>query len=116
MAHKQNADTLEDFMDVKQIIKDPIKEENLEEKLEMVLKGLKLLMEKRKNRIEQLRSEIERIEADNKNLEETVSSLLSNFYLASFLFLSYYKTTSTNKAERKKNGEKPNLTKLADIS
>ena len=56
-----------------------VKEENLEEKLGMVLDGLKLLMEKRKNRIERLRSEIERIEVDNKNLEDTVSSLLRDF-------------------------------------
>ncbi|SVA73235.1 uncharacterized protein METZ01_LOCUS126089 [marine metagenome] len=80
MVHNQYKDTLEDFMDVKSMVKkEPVKEEDLEEKLEMVLSGLKLLMEKRKNRIEQLRSEIKQIEADNKNLEETVSSLLSNF-------------------------------------
>ena len=45
----------------------------------MVIDGLKLLMEKRRHRVEKLRLEIEQIEADNKNLEETVSSLLSNF-------------------------------------
>ena len=59
-------------------------EENKEEvdlglKLEKLVEEIKDVMERRKERIAELRSEIERIEQDNVSLENTIGELLKGF-------------------------------------
>ena len=59
-------------------------EENKEEvdlgvKLEKLVEEIKEVMERRKERIAELRSEIERIEQDNVSLENTIGELLKGF-------------------------------------
>ena len=59
-------------------------EENKEEpdlsaKLETLVDEIKEVMEKRRERIEELRAEIEGIEQDNVKLENTIGELLKGF-------------------------------------
>ena len=59
-------------------------EENKEEvdlgvKLEKLVEEIKEVMERRKERIAELRAEIERIEQDNVSLENTIGELLKGF-------------------------------------
>ena len=57
-----------------------IKEEvDLGEKLEKLVEEIKEVMERRKERIAELRAEIERIEQDNVSLENTIGELLKGF-------------------------------------
>jgi len=60
------------------------KEEGKEEvdlggKLEKLVEEIKEVMEKRRERIAELRSEIESIEQDNVKLENTIGELLKGF-------------------------------------
>ena len=48
-------------------------------KLETLVDEIKEVMEKRKERIAELRAEIEGIEADNVKLENTIGELLKGF-------------------------------------
>ena len=54
-------------------------EVDLSEKLEKLLEEIKEVMERRKERIAELRAEIERIEQDNVSLENTIGELLKGF-------------------------------------
>ena len=54
-------------------------EVDLGEKLEKLLEEIKEVMERRKERIAELRAEIERIEQDNVSLENTIGELLKGF-------------------------------------
>ena len=59
-------------------------EENNEEvdlgvKLEKLVEEIKEVMERRKERIAELRAEIDRIEQDNVGLENTIGELLKGF-------------------------------------
>ena len=54
-------------------------EVDLGEKLEKLVEEIKEVMERRKERIAQLRAEIERIEQDNVSLENTIGELLKGF-------------------------------------
>ena len=54
-------------------------EVDLGEKLEKLVEEIKEVMERRKERIAELRSEIERIEQDNVSLENTIGELLKGF-------------------------------------
>ena len=59
---------------------DEKKEEvDLGEKLEKLVEEIKEVMERRKERIAELRAEIERIEQDNVSLENTIGELLKGF-------------------------------------
>tara|TARA_B000000557_G_scaffold210231_1_gene176124 strand:+ start:192 stop:380 length:189 start_codon:yes stop_codon:yes gene_type:complete len=59
---------------------DENKEEvDLGEKLEKLVEEIKEVMERRKERIAELRAEIERIEQDNVSLENTIGELLKGF-------------------------------------
>ena len=51
-------------------------EVDLGEKLEKLVEEIKEVMERRKERIAELRAEIERIEQDNVSLENTIGELL----------------------------------------
>ena len=51
----------------------------LGEKLEKLVEEIKEVMERRKERIAELRAEIERIEQDNVSLENTIGELLKGF-------------------------------------
>ena len=60
--------------------KEEAKEEvDLGEKLEKLVVEIKEVMERRIERISQLRSEIESIEQDNVKLENTIGELLKGF-------------------------------------
>ena len=54
-------------------------EVDLGEKLEKLVEEIKEVMERRKERIAELRAEIERIEQDNVSLENTIGELLNGF-------------------------------------
>ena len=54
-------------------------EVDLGEKLEKLVEEIKEVMERRKERIAELRAEIERIEQDNDSLENTIGELLKGF-------------------------------------
>ena len=54
-------------------------EVDLGEKLEKLVEEIKEVMERRKERIAELRAEIERIEQDNVGLENTIGELLKGF-------------------------------------
>tara|TARA_Y100000589_G_scaffold291052_1_gene294195 strand:+ start:170 stop:358 length:189 start_codon:yes stop_codon:yes gene_type:complete len=54
-------------------------EVDLGEKLEKLVEEIKEVMERRKERIAELRAEIERIEQDNVRLENTIGELLKGF-------------------------------------
>ena len=54
-------------------------EVDLGEKLEKLVEEIKEVMERRKERIAELRAEIERIEQDNVSLENTLGELLKGF-------------------------------------
>ena len=54
-------------------------EVDLGEKLEKLVEEIKEVMERRKERIADLRAEIERIEQDNVSLENTIGELLKGF-------------------------------------
>ena len=54
-------------------------EVDLGEKLEKLAEEIKEVMERRKERIAELRAEIERIEQDNVSLENTIGELLKGF-------------------------------------
>ena len=54
-------------------------EVDLGEKLEKLVEEIKEVMERRKERIAELRAEIERIEQDNVSLENTIGELLKEF-------------------------------------
>ena len=54
-------------------------EVDLGEKLEKLVDEIKEVMERRKERIAELRAEIDRIEQDNVGLENTIGELLKGF-------------------------------------
>ena len=54
-------------------------EVDLGEKLEKLVEEIKEVMERRKERIAELRAEIERIEQENVSLENTIGELLKGF-------------------------------------
>ena len=54
-------------------------EEGLSEKLEGLLGEITKVMESRKERIGELRAEIDQIEAENAALETTIGTILSSF-------------------------------------
>ncbi|MBT7446247.1 MAG: hypothetical protein HN797_00605 [Tateyamaria sp.] len=54
-------------------------EEDLSAKLEGLLGEVSKVMESRKERIEELRAEIDQIEKENEALETTIGTLLSSF-------------------------------------
>ena len=54
-------------------------EVDLGEKLEKLVEEIKEVMERRKERIAELRAEIERFEQDNVCLENTIGELLKGF-------------------------------------
>ena len=54
-------------------------EVDLGEKLEKLVEEIKEVMERRKERIAELRAEIERIEQDNVSLENKIGELLKGF-------------------------------------
>ena len=54
-------------------------EVDLGEKLEKLVEEIKEVMERRKERIAELRAEIDRIEQDNVGLETTIGELLKGF-------------------------------------
>ena len=54
-------------------------EVDLGEKLEKLVEEIKEVMERRKERIAELRAEIESIEQDNVSLENTIGELLKGF-------------------------------------
>ena len=54
-------------------------EVDLGEKLEKLVEEIKEVMERRKERIAELRAEIERSEQDNVSLENTIGELLKGF-------------------------------------
>ena len=54
-------------------------EVDLGEKLEKLVEEIKEVMERRKERIAELRAEIERIEQDNVSLENTIGERLKGF-------------------------------------
>ena len=54
-------------------------EVDLGEKLEKLVEEIKEVMERRKERIAELRAEIERIEQDNVSLENTIGEHLKGF-------------------------------------
>jgi capsule polysaccharide export protein KpsE/RkpR len=53
--------------------------DDLTKKLQTVLDELKSVMKARKDRIEDLRAEIETIEADNASLEKQIEEMLNSF-------------------------------------
>ena len=58
---------------------DEVSEVDLSGRLATVLEEIRDGMEKRKQRIEELRQEITNIENDNEELEKTISELLDSF-------------------------------------
>ena len=52
---------------------------DLGQKLEKLVEEIKEVMERRKERIAELRAEIDRIEQDNVGLENTIGELLKGF-------------------------------------
>lgn len=54
-------------------------EDDLGDKLSGLMEEIKTVMERRKERIEELRNEINAIEEQNASLEKTISELLSGF-------------------------------------
>ena len=74
-------------------------EVDLGEKLEKLVEEIKEVMERRKERIAELRAEIERIEQDNVSLENTIGELLIGFYFISphSLLFHLYRQVQVNK-------------------
>ena len=58
---------------------DEASEADLSGRLATVLEEIRDVMEKRKQRIEELRQEITQIENDNDDLEKTITELLDSF-------------------------------------
>ena len=58
---------------------DEVSEADLSGRLATVLEEIRDVMEKRKQRIEELRQEITNIDNDNEELERTISELLDSF-------------------------------------
>ena len=58
---------------------DEMNEADLSGRLATVLEEIRDVMEKRKQRIEELREEITQIENDNDDLEKTITELLDSF-------------------------------------
>ena len=54
-------------------------EDDLGDKLSGLMEEIKTVMERRKERIEELRNEINAIEEQNASLEKTIGELLSGF-------------------------------------
>ena len=52
---------------------------NLERELTLTLGKVKIIMEKRKQRVDELTKEIEEIESSNSQLEEMVNQMLRDF-------------------------------------
>ena len=52
---------------------------NLEQELTLILGKVKIIMEKRKQRVDELNKEIEEIESSNAQLEEMVNQMLRDF-------------------------------------
>ena len=52
---------------------------NLEQELTLTLGKVKIIMEKRKQRVDELNKEIEEIESSNSQLEEMVNQMLRDF-------------------------------------
>ena len=52
---------------------------NLEQELTLTLGKVKIIMEKRKQRVDELNKEIEEIESSNLQLEEMVNQMLRDF-------------------------------------
>ena len=52
---------------------------NLERELTLTLGKVKIIMEKRKQRVDELTKEIEEIESSNAQLEEMVNQMLRDF-------------------------------------
>ena len=57
-------------------------------KLEKLVEEIKEVMERRKERIAELRAEIDRIEQDNVGLENTIGELLKGFWTIIKLYYS----------------------------
>ena len=74
-------------------------EVDLGEKLEKLVEEIKEVMERRKERIAELRAEIERIEQDNVSLENTIGELLKGFIFISphSLLFHLYHQVQVNK-------------------
>jgi uncharacterized protein Yka (UPF0111/DUF47 family) len=64
---------------VKSMAEEDVSEADLSGRLATVLEEIRDVMEKRKQRIEELRQEITNIENDNDELEKTISELLDSF-------------------------------------
>jgi uncharacterized protein Yka (UPF0111/DUF47 family) len=64
---------------VKTMAEEDVSEADLSGRLATVLEEIRDVMEKRKQRIEELRQEITNIENDNDELEKTISELLDSF-------------------------------------
>ena len=64
---------------VKTMAEEDVSEVDLSGRLAAVLEEIRDVMEKRKQRIEELRQEITNIENDNDELEKTISELLDSF-------------------------------------
>ena len=64
---------------VEVMAEEDVSEVDLSGRLATVLEEIRDVMEKRKQRIEELRQEITNIENDNEELEKTISELLDSF-------------------------------------
>ena len=64
---------------VKTMAEEEVSEADLSGRLATVLEEIRDVMEKRKQRIEELRQEITNIENDNEELEKTITELLDSF-------------------------------------
>jgi uncharacterized protein Yka (UPF0111/DUF47 family) len=64
---------------VKTMAEEDVSEADLSGRLATVLEEIRDVMEKRKQRIEELRQEITNIENDNDELEKTITELLDSF-------------------------------------
>ena len=64
---------------VEVMAEEDVSEVDLSGRLATVLEEIRDVMEKRKQRIEELRQEITNIENDNDELEKTISELLDSF-------------------------------------
>ncbi len=76
--HTMNDNVL-DYEGVEIMAEEEVSEADLSGRLATVLEEIRDVMEKRKQRIEQLRQEITNIENDNEELEKTISELLDSF-------------------------------------
>ena len=76
---KQIPDTDEADERVEIMAEEDVSEADLSGRLATVLEEIRDVMEKRKQRIEELRQEITNIENDNDELEKTISELLDSF-------------------------------------